>query len=377
MVPAKSWIEIDRAAYTENLHAIESRLKDGVTLCVVVKANAYGHDTATIVDLALAQGVRHFGVDSIDEAIVVRKRSADAIIFILGYTVCERLTDVVAYETIQTVYTGRSISLLAEEARRQQMIAQVNLKVETGTNRQGVGESDLKHLLADIERNRDVLSLVSVSSHFSSSEDLSKSEVTVEQNARFSNALGVIERFGFEPMYKHISCSASTLLYPETQHTMVRVGLAQYGLWSSEALKQALLGHVELTPVLSWKARIAQIKDVPTGVPIGYGQSFIGDRPLRIAIIPVGYYDGYTRLFKNKAYVLVKGQKCRVIGSICMNMCMVDVSAVPGIQEGDIVTLLGRDSMNIVRADDLAQWMGTINYEIPTMIKSHLPRVVV
>jgi len=377
MFPAKSWVEISRTAYASNVRTIESRLGEGVALCAVVKANAYGHDTISTVTLAQEAGVNHFGVDSIDEAIEVRKRAPESTIFVLGYTVPQRFRDVIVHNLVQTLYTSESIAALAQEARRQQGRALVNIKLETGTNRQGVLPSNLKSILADIERNADAIDLTSISSHFSSSEDLSKQPITHEQNQRFVQLTNVVERFGFTPRYKHISCSASALLYPETHHTMVRAGLTQFGLWPSEAVRKSLLGQMELAPVLTWKARIAQIKDVPTGEPVGYGQSFIGDRPLRIAIIPIGYYDGYTRLFKDKAHMLIKGQKCRVIGNICMNMCMIDISAVPNVHQGDPVTLIGRDGHNQISVEDLAQWMGTVNYEIPTMIKAHIPRVIV
>lgn len=377
LCPSKSWIEIDARAYEHNVRAIESRLAKDVTLCAVVKANAYGHGTATMVRLASITDVNVFGVDSIDEAIDVRKQAPSATIFVLGYTVAERLNDVITYNLIQTVYTSGGIRALADAARAQQSTALLNLKIETGTQRQGVGDRDLKSLLADIERASSAVRLIGVSSHFSSSEDLTKELVCTHQNEQFEQALWEIKRFGFTPTYTHISCSASTLLYPHVQHSMVRVGLIQYGLWPSQELRRHLLSVIELKPVLSWKARIAQVKDIPSGTPVGYGQSFVSDRPLRIAIVPVGYHDGYTRLLKGKAYMLVKGQKCRVIGNICMNMCMIDVSAVADVKRDDVATLLGRDGLNQVTADDLAEWIGTINYEVLTMIKAHLPRIVV
>jgi alanine racemase len=371
MYPAKSWIEIDARAYEQNLRAIESRLKTGVILCVVVKANAYGHDTATMVGLAQQNGVTHFGVDSIDEAIEVRKQTSTANIFVLGYTIPERMDDIISYNLIQSVLA------LADVARTRQATAKISIKIETGTQRQGVGERDLKSLLADVERQGSALNLISVSSHFSCSEDLSKQSVCDDQNELFNEAIEEMARFGFAPTYQHISCSASTLLYPEVHHSMVRVGLIQYGLWPSQELRRKLLSNVELTPVLSWKARIAQVKDIPSGTPVGYGQSFVSDRPLRIAVIPVGYHDGYTRLLKGKSHMIVKGQKCRVIGNICMNMCMIDISAVADVKQDDEVTLLGRNGLNQITAADFADWMGTINYEVPTMIKAHLPRVVI
>lgn len=376
---AKTWVEIDAGAYKANLDALRSLLNKDVAFCAVVKANAYGHDTATIVKLAKENGVELFGVDSIDEAIDVRRADADGSIFIVGYTVPERMKDVLTYRCVQTVYTEDMVRGLAQAAREARGTAQVNLKVETGTQRQGVSFRDLKHVLAAIEKEGEALELVGISSHFSSSELVDKPEITFEQCERFKEAVRETKQFGFTPKYEHISCSASTLVHSSTHENMVRVGLAQYGLWPAEEVKRS--GEVgshglTLKPILSWRTRIAQVKDVSAGTPIGYDQAFVSDRPMRIAILPVGYHDGYLRNLKKKAHVLIKGQRCPVIGNICMNMCIVDVSAVGGVAQDDIATLVGIDGMNRITIEDLAGWLETIVYEVPTLIKPHLPRVV-
>ena len=167
------------------------------------------------------------------------------------------------------------------------------------------------------------------------------------------------------------------MVIPDSRLLMNRTGLAIYGLWPSEGVRQMMrLKGLELTPVLSWKTKIAQIKDIVAGDTVGYGRTFKADRPMRIAVLPVGYYDGYRRNLNNRGQVLINGRKCNILGNICMNMCMVDVSQIPQINVGDIATLLGRDGMNQITAEDLAQLYGTINYEVVTTINPLIPRVV-
>jgi len=182
---------------------------------------------------------------------------------------------------------------------------------------------------------------------------------------------------GIEPKFIHASCSAAFMVIPDSRLLMNRTGLAIYGLWPSEGVRQMMrLKGLELTPVLSWKTKIAQIKDIVAGDTVGYGRTFKADRPMRIAVLPVGYYDGYRRNLNNRGQVLINGRKCNILGNICMNMCMVDVSQIPQINVGDIATLLGRDGMNQITAEDLAQLYGTINYEVVTTINPLIPRVV-
>lgn len=376
---AKTWVEISTSAYKNNLNVLKSLLAKDVTFCAVVKANAYGHGLAEIVGIAKYNGVNHFAVDSIDEAIQVRKLCPEAVIFILGYTVPERLKEVVAHNFIQTVYQNETVQILGREATDQNRRALINIKIETGTQRQGIEIKNLKILLATIERERGLVECVGISSHFSSSEMTEREAVTKNQNQIFEEAIEITRRFGFNPKYIHISCSASGFLYPEAHHTMVRFGLSQYGMWPSDDVKKKMLlgsRNVELQPILTWKTRIAQIKDIGPATPVGYCQRFVSDRPMRTAILPVGYFDGYRRALNN-GFVLLHGQKCKILGNICMNMMIVDVSSIGQAKVDDEVTLLGRDGMNQITAEDLANSTVTINYEITTSINPLIPRKVI
>lgn len=373
----KTWVEISRAAVEQNVAALQSFLLPGVEFCAVVKANAYGHGQCEMTSLLLNAGVTHFAVDSIDEAALLRQQSPQATIFILDYTVPERLRDVVTLDAIQTVYDEKTILELSKFGTIEHP-ARVSLKVETGLHRQGVGPRGIASVLEAIQRTEGRVVLVSAASHFASSEEPTE-PMNAYQLKNFAHALEVIRAAGFDPKYQHIACSAAAMTNPASQGTMARYGIVIYGLWASKNHKRHMvLGrqNIELSPVLQWKTRIAQIKDVPPGGAIGYGGTHVANRPLRIAILPVGYADGYDRALSNRGEVLIRGRKCPVVGNVCMNLIMVDVSAVPAVAVDDDVILIGRDGMHAITADDLAAIIGTIPYEVVARISALLPRVV-
>lgn len=375
----KTWIEISAQALSRNISALRSLLDSEADFLAVVKSNAYGHDLDTIVRLCISEGVTSFGVDSIDEAMAVRKRTSDADIYILGMTVEARIKDIVENDLIQTVYTAEMISLIAEEAMKQQRVARVGIKIETGTMRQGVEIAKLEPLFIALRQNERFIELFAVSSHFSDAEDVANPEYTKKQQNLFCEALIKIHRAGFSPTKQHIACSAAGILYPETQFNLSRFGIAMYGLWSSESLRRrnrTSSRSIELAPALSWKTRIAQLKDVPAGATVGYSHGFFTNKAMRIAVLPIGYYDGLFRSYARAGEVLIRGQRCKIVGNICMNMSMVDVSHLPQCTKQDIVTILGKDGMHQITAEEIAEKTGTINYEVVTSIKQHLPRIL-
>lgn len=375
---AKTWIEINSEALCSNIRQLKSQLEPGSRFCAVVKGNAYGHDMATIARLAATENVDLFAVDSIDEAVALRRQFASATIFVLGATVPERLPEVLENNLIQTVYSLPIVDELIRLASDRQAVAQVSIKVETGTNRQGAGLNQLPDLLRAIKQNERSIRLCGVSSHFADSENADDQNLSQKQFTTFQRALVTLQQYEFNPPYVHMACSAAALLHPEAHFSMARFGIALYGLWSSESLRRTVrLGKaVELRPVLSWKTRVVQLKDVAPGEYIGYARAYLNDRPRRIAVLPVGYYDGYRRAYARDGEVLIRGTRCAILGKICMNMMMVDVSLLPQAKIDDVVTLLGRDGMHQITAEDLAQRAETINYEVVTTINPLLPRIV-
>jgi alanine racemase len=376
----KTWVEIDSKAYSHNIESLRSLLLPGVIFCSVIKANAYGHDLEIMVKLGIDNNINCFAVDSVDEAQRVRKISKDCELYILGYIPPEKYADAILSDAIITVYDEQTISELAKISQKLQYKCLVNIKCETGTNRQGVLEKDFKHLLASIEKTRGNINLHSLSSHFSCSEDTNKQLITELQNNKFDIFINECKKFGFSPNCFHISCSASALLYKNTQRSMVRFGIAQYGYWPSNEVRDAFTKKhptFRLKPILTWKTKVAQIKDIQSGVSVGYNQKFISDRPMRIAILPIGYYDGLVRSYSNNGYVIIRSHKCQIIGNICMNMCMVNISSVPQVNIGDDVIIIGHDNIHSITAENHATSTNTIHYEVVTRISEHISRIIV
>ena len=307
----KTWVEISSQALGSNIKSLRSVLKPDVDFCAVVKANAYGHDTETMVRLLQTEGITHFGVDSLDEAIFVRRKAPDATVFILGYTTPKRSSEVVVNNLIQTVYDEDFLEALSKSASELQRKAKINLKIETGTQRQGINIKKLDGFLREIRRKERSIELMGISSHFASSEDPQKNDFTNLQLENFEKALFIAHDLGFDPKYQHIACSGAALNNKETHGTLVRFGISIYGLWPSNELQsknRVSPNAIDLKPVMALKTKIAQIKDVPSGAPIGYGGTFRPSHPIRIAVLPIGYYDGVRRGLSNKGEVLIHGQ---------------------------------------------------------------------
>ena len=220
------------------------------------------------------------------------------------------------------------------------------------------------------------LCLTGVSSHFANMEDTVNQGYAELQMSRLLEAANEIESLWGQPLLKHIANSAATLMWPKRALDLARVGISAYGLWPSKLTQTLVAEQLEprLKPGLSWRARIVQVKEVPKGEPIGYGCTYITTRPTRLAILPIGYYEGYDRGLSNRGQVLIKGQRAKVLGRICMNICMVDVSDIPNCKVGTIATLLGESGSDCITADEIANWADTINYEIVARIAGHIPR---
>jgi len=256
----------------------------------------------------------------------------------------------------------------------------VHVKVDTGTARQGVMPEDLEAFLRLVKDARGV-TLEGVSTHYANIEDTLSHDYADTQIRRFNAALAVVDRLIGRPPLIHTASTAAALLFASTHFTMLRSGIGLYGLWPSrETMVSAREkgGAVpEFRPVLSWKTRIVQVKSLPEGSYVGYGCSYRTMRPTILGVLPIGYSDGYDRALGNRAHVLVRGRRAPVIGRICMNLCMVDLTDVPGVRLEDEVVLIGRSGEEQISAETMAEWSGTINYEIVSRISPLLPRKVV
>jgi alanine racemase len=305
----------------------------------------------------------------------------------MGYVPPEGAEALVEHDLRPVIYDLAVLDAVEAAAGRSGKNFPVHLKFETGTNRQGILEADLPGY-AERFRAATAVVLEGISTHFANIEDTTDHRFAEEQLVRFEAAVERLRAAGFRVPIRHTACSAAALVFPETRFEMVRLGIAQYGLWPS---KETLLsyrsrsdGTVDaddprgaLHPVLTWKTRVTQVKDVPAGAYVGYGCTYQTTRPTRIAVLPIGYADGYDRRLSGQAHVLVGGRRAPVRGRVCMNLTMVDVTDVPAVALEDEVVLLGRQGEQEIRAEQLAGWIGTIHYEVVARISASIPRLPV
>jgi len=374
------WIEIDKSALFNNIHNFRSLCERKAKLMGVVKANAYGHGILEISRLALEAGVDWLGVHSLEEGRLLRTKGFDCPILVLGYIPLEELEESVVNDLRITVYNLDSVSRLAELCRSLKKKVCIHLKLETGTHRQGIAEEDVLQFVKEIQKFPGIV-IEGISSHFADIEDTTDHTYFRYQLDNFKRTIQKLRMSKIVVPMQHIACTAAIILFPETYFDMVRLGIGMYGMWpSKETYLSCILQERKplfLKPVLSWKTRIAQIKKIPKGAFIGYGCTYRTTRDTSLGVLPVGYYDGYSRYLSNASHVIIKGHRAPVRGRVCMNFILVDITDIPGVRLEDEVILVGSDGDEVIRVEDLAVLAGTINYEIVTRINPLIPRIIV
>jgi alanine racemase len=341
----------------------------------VVKANAYGHGLEICARTA-AERADWLGVNTIDEALVARAAGVEKPILILGYTEPERFGDVVRNRLRQVVYRADMAEAISRAAAASGATVDVHVKIETGTNRQGVALADLAAFGSRLAKLPGIR-VEGAYTHFANIEDTLDPSFAASQRNRFREGLAILRAAGFDVPVVHAAATAGALLYDQSEFTMTRIGIGQYGIWPSRETQLAARERglrIALAPVLTWKTRVAQIKNVEAGEYVGYGLTYQAPRPLRVAVLPIGYYDGYDRKLSNSGRALVHGVFAPVIGRVAMNMIMLDVSEAHA-QADDEVVLIGRQGTSEVRAEELAEKTGTIAYEVLSRINPLIPRV--
>lgn len=377
-----NWIEISRSAYRKNLEFFKNRVMPGTDISVVIKANAYGHGMLEIASLADECGIRIFCVHSINEALALRKQGFTQRIVVLGPTI-KCFAEAAVKNDIEVVcYNIENLELYEELAKKANKIFNIHLKIETGTNRQGISGSALLAFL-DVLKKCEHIKLRAAYSHFANIEDTTDHSYARMQIERFKNEVALIKNAGFSGFDLHFASSAAATIFTKTHFNMIRLGIAQYGLWPSKETYLSYItefGHGSehiLSPVLSWKTVIGQIKKINAGDYVGYGCSHQMTRESTIAILPIGYSDGYDRHLSNQGYVLIRGKRAPVIGRIAMNLTTVDVTDIPEAEVEDEVVLIGSQGDQIIRAEDIASLEGTINYEVVARLPEHITRIIV
>ncbi len=370
----RAWVEIDLEALSHNVQQLRQLIPKHTDLMAVVKADAYGHGAVTVAQTALKSGANWLGVATVPEGIELREAGINTPILILGATHTLEQIHAIAYWKLQPTICSPKQALVFSETLGSidySSSIPVHIKLDTGMSRLGTNW-ELAGNFVQLVQSLPYLKIASVYSHLATADSVD-SRVMNLQHQRYERAITQIKQTGIEPPRLHLANSAATLREPNLHYDMVRVGLAIYGLYPATYLQE----KIDLQPVLQVKARVTQVKTIPEGTGVSYGYQFIAPRELRIAVVGIGYADGVPRNLSNKMQVLVRGKRVEQIGAITMDQLMIDISDVPHIQEGEIVTLLGQQGKEKISADEWANQLNTISWEIVCGFKHRLPRVAV
>lgn len=364
----RSWVEIDLSQLEKNFSLCRAAVSPDTKVMAVVKADAYGHGYAAVSCRLQATGTDAFAVSNLREAIELREAGITRDILILGYTPVSEWRHLVMYDLIQTLISEEYAEALWEASH---MPLSCQFAVDTGMNRIGIPTDDLAAAEACIRRYAARFRMTGIFTHLCTAdgEDEASRAFARGQIARFSALAERLLDLGMP--YVHCLNSAGSLFHQAKENKTVRMGIVLYGLKPDR--ENTLPDGV--APILSWKSVIAMVKTVKAGEGISYGRTVILDRDTRVATVPTGYADGYSRALSGKGYVLVNGHRAPILGRVCMDMMMLDVTDVPHVQVGDAVTLIGRDGEHCITADDLAALCDTIGYELVCGISKRVPRV--
>ena len=372
----RTWAEISLDNLEHNYHALRAHIPQGCKFLGVIKADAYGHGAVPVSGTLSELGCEYLAVSNLEEAVQLRRGGIRTPVLILGYTPPEYADTMVFMDLTQEIHSMDYARALEERLRGTNYILNVHLKLDTGMGRIGFlaygGHSELAQLRAFSRLTH--LRAEGVFTHFSAADSrLADDEAYTEtQYARFQAALAELEGYGIQPALRHCANSAVTILHPEYSLDMVRGGIALYGC----APDRDCVGLLDLRPVMTLRTTIAQIRDVAAGTPISYGRTFTAPHDLRMAVLPVGYADGLSRSLSGKARFRLHGVDVPVIGRICMDMCMVDITNVPQAKVGDELTLFGYDEDGQrVPVERLAEASGTISYEILCTLSKRIARL--
>jgi alanine racemase len=362
-------IEIDLGAVDHNFTVLNGLLKStGARIIAVVKSDAYGHGLVEVSQVLESAGVWGFGISEVDEAVSLRQKGITAPILLMSGLPPGAEKEVMALDLIPGVTDVSSLDTLERVAAVRDETCKVHLKVDTGMGRLGFPINELY----EVVKERDQwphLNLEGLYSHLSSADDPLDPFNTVQLNT-FASVLDKVRGIGWKPSTVHLANSAGLIHFPSAHYDLVRPGLAIYGSYPGPQSKKG----IELRPVMSFHSKITAVRNLPKGSPVSYGHSFFTKRPSRIAVVPVGYDDGYLRSMSNRSMVLVRARRCPVVGRICMRAFMVDVSMLDGVVPGEEVVLLGRQGDGVITIEDLAQWGGTISYELLCLLGSRNKR---
>ncbi len=369
-----TWIEISRQALANNVRRIRARIGPERTLFAVVKANAYGHGAALVAPLMLAAGADRLAVAAVNEAVALRQEGVAAPILVLGFTPEELGETLVRENLAATLYDLQVAQAWSHQAQALGARIRVHVKVDTGMHRLGIYPEEALDFLAALAQLPG-LTVEGLFTHFSSADEADK-RYTLEQLLRLTELVAALADRGLRPPLVHAANSAATLTVPTSHLDGVRCGIALYGLHPSPETRL----DSGFQPVLSWKARVAQVKRLEKGAPVSYNRTYVAPAPRMVAVVPVGYADGFPRAPRTWGHVLVHGRPAPILGRVCMDQTVVDVSehfaAGQPVARGDEVVLIGRQGDAALSAEAVAERLATINYDVVSRILPRVPRVL-
>lgn len=371
-IPSRIYAKIDLDAVLHNLDAVHQLVKPGTQVIAVIKTDGYGHGALPIADtIEHLEYLYGFAVATAEEALALRSHGIQKPILILGYVFPEHYPMLVRQEIRPAVFTLEMARQLSETAQKADKDIAVHIKIDTGMSRIGMQVSaESAKMIAQIASLPHIV-VEGIFTHFARADETDKSAAQ-QQFAQFIHMTELTEEAGIRIPYRHCANSAAIIDLPQTNMELVRAGIILYGLWPSDEVKKE---RIDLHPVLELISHIAYVKQLEAGRSVSYGGTYTAKEPRTVATIPVGYGDGYPRSLSNKGYVLIHGQRAPILGRVCMDQFMVDVTDIPDAAAGDKVTLAGRDAEALLTLEELGTLSGRFNYEFACGITGRVPRI--
>lgn len=371
---SRVYARIDLDAIASNMEHMKNNLNPSTKIMAVIKADGYGHGAVQISQmLDNVDYIWGFAVATLDEAVVLKSEGIRKPVLVLGCVFPDQYLEMLKYEIRMNVYTEEMAEAISQMAAREGMTAYMHIKLDTGMARlgfdTGMESVDAIHRISEMKN----VCMEGIFTHFAKADETDKT-FTQKQIHDFMWMTQKLKEKGVEFQYEHCANSAAIIDVPDAHFNLVRAGISTFGLYPSEEVNKE---NVRLKPAMALKSHVAYVKEIEAGTPISYGGTFVSDKPMRIATIPVGYADGYPRNLSNIGYVLIRGKKAPIVGRVCMDQFMVDVTDIEGVSFGDNVTLIGRDGNETITVEDLSELSGRFNYEFICDLGKRIPRVFV
>jgi alanine racemase len=378
-----SIIELNKNAYLSNIHFLRKTFGKKVILSAVVKGNAYGHGLHEFAAMAHECGVNHFSVFDVEEAKIISATLSNQVtIMIMGFVSDQDMEWVIANRVECYIFDKSRLTAAIKTAKKIRAKAIIHVEVETGMNRTGFDKQELDGVIGTLKKEKEHLIFKGLCTHYAGAESIANYYRVEKQIKRFNEIYDYICNNAIRPEIKHSACSAASMMYPETRMDLVRIGIMQYGLWSSPEVFVNYLNATKsktdpLQRIIAWKTKIMSTKKVNSGEFIGYGTSFLAERKMKIAVVPIGYSHGYSRSLSNQGRVLIQGHRCTVIGSVNMNMMTIDVTDIDTVKKDDEVVLIGSQNDMTVSVASFSDLSNQLNYELLTRIAKTIPRKII